>query len=109
MTATTPATADRYAELLEAADEVALKLRATAAQRDRANQPPRAELELLRDRDLLQVQEPSENGGAGPHWCSLRTHTVHDPVAYKAREAGDWALNRRAPEFSLPVGASAWV
>lgn len=25
----------------------------------------------------------------------------HDPVACKAREVGDWALNRRAPEFSL--------
>jgi alkylation response protein AidB-like acyl-CoA dehydrogenase len=35
------------------------------------------------------------------HWRNVRTHTVHDPVAYKAREVGDWALNHRAPEFSL--------
>ncbi|UZJ23904.1 acyl-CoA dehydrogenase family protein [Rhodococcus antarcticus] len=39
--------------------------------------------------------------GFDRHWRNLRTHTLHDPVAYKAREVGDWALNRRAPEFSL--------
>ena len=39
--------------------------------------------------------------GFDRHWRNLRTHTVHDPVAYKAREVGDWALNQRAPEFSL--------
>jgi alkylation response protein AidB-like acyl-CoA dehydrogenase len=66
MTATTAGPAvDRYAELLDAADAVAQQLRATAAERDRANQPPRAEIELLREHDLLQVQEPAEFGGAG--------------------------------------------
>ncbi|GEE03076.1 putative monooxygenase [Gordonia spumicola] len=39
--------------------------------------------------------------GFDRHWRNLRTHTVHDPVAYKAREVGDWTLNRRAPAFSL--------
>jgi alkylation response protein AidB-like acyl-CoA dehydrogenase len=39
--------------------------------------------------------------GFDRHWRNVRTHTVHDPVAYKAREVGDWALNRRASEFSL--------
>ncbi len=39
--------------------------------------------------------------GFDRHWRNLRTHTVHDPVAYKAREVGDWSLNGRAPEFSL--------
>ncbi len=39
--------------------------------------------------------------GFDRHWRNVRTHTVHDPVAYKAREVGDWALNRHAPEFSL--------
>ena len=39
--------------------------------------------------------------GFDRHWRNLRTHTVHDPVVYKAREVGDWALNQRAPEFSL--------
>lgn len=39
--------------------------------------------------------------GFDRHWRNLRTHTLHDPVVYKAREVGDWILNRRAPEFSL--------
>ncbi|WP_132994187.1 acyl-CoA dehydrogenase family protein [Gordonia zhaorongruii] len=39
--------------------------------------------------------------GFDRHWRNLRTHTVHDPVSYKAREIGDWTLNRRAPAFSL--------
>lgn len=39
--------------------------------------------------------------GFDRHWRNLRTHTVHDPVAYKAREVGDWVLNHRHPEFSL--------
>jgi hypothetical protein len=28
----------------------------------------------------------------------LRTHTLHDPVDYKIRELGDWALNHRLPK-----------
>ncbi|MGI5202391.1 acyl-CoA dehydrogenase family protein [Spirillospora sp. CA-108201] len=39
--------------------------------------------------------------GFDRHWRNLRTHTLHDPVACKAREVGDWTLNRRAPQFSL--------
>lgn len=39
--------------------------------------------------------------GFDRHWRNLRTHTVHDPVAYKAREIGDWTLNRNAPAFTL--------
>ena len=31
------------------------------------------------------------------HWRNLRTHSLHDPVAYKIREIGDWALNQRYP------------
>jgi alkylation response protein AidB-like acyl-CoA dehydrogenase len=31
------------------------------------------------------------------HWRNLRTHSLHDPVAYKLRELGEWALNRQYP------------
>jgi alkylation response protein AidB-like acyl-CoA dehydrogenase len=31
-------------------------------------------------------------------WRDVRTHTVHDPVAYKLREVGDYILNGRFPE-----------
>ncbi len=30
-------------------------------------------------------------------WRNLRTHTLHDPVDYKLRELGDWALNDKHP------------
>lgn len=55
----------RLAALLDAADQVARELRSTGAERDRANETPRREIELLREADLLQVQEPVEHGGAG--------------------------------------------
>jgi alkylation response protein AidB-like acyl-CoA dehydrogenase len=40
---------------------------------------------------------------AGParldrYWRNLRTHTLHDPVDYKIRELGDWALNHKLPK-----------
>ncbi|MGA2356826.1 MAG: acyl-CoA dehydrogenase family protein [Terriglobales bacterium] len=43
---------------------------------------------------------------AGParidrYWRNLRTHTLHDPVDYKIRELGDWALNRKVPKPSF--------
>lgn len=31
------------------------------------------------------------------HWRNLRTHTLHDPVAYKIRELGEWALRDQYP------------
>jgi alkylation response protein AidB-like acyl-CoA dehydrogenase len=41
-----------------AAEEVAARLRADAAERDRANRPPVAEVELLRSSGLLNAEEP---------------------------------------------------
>lgn len=35
------------------------------------------------------------------HWRNLRTHTLHDPIAYKLRELGEWALNQQYPEPSF--------
>jgi alkylation response protein AidB-like acyl-CoA dehydrogenase len=34
-------------------------------------------------------------------WRNLRTHTLHDPVDYKIRELGEWALNRQLPKPSF--------
>jgi alkylation response protein AidB-like acyl-CoA dehydrogenase len=31
------------------------------------------------------------------YWRNLRTQTLHDPVDYKIKELGDWALNSRIP------------
>lgn len=35
------------------------------------------------------------------YWRNLRTHSLHDPVAYKVRELGDWALNGSHPTPSF--------
>lgn len=35
------------------------------------------------------------------YWRNLRTHTLHDPVDYKFRELGEWALNHKLPKPSF--------
>lgn len=35
------------------------------------------------------------------HWRNLRTHSLHDPMSYKLRELGQWALNHQYPEPSF--------
>lgn len=40
------------------------------------------------------------NHGFDRHWRNARTHTTHDPVAYKYKVVGDYLLNDRAP----PIG-----
>ncbi len=32
------------------------------------------------------------------HWRNLRTHTLHDPLDYKIKELGEWALNNSYPK-----------
>ncbi|MBN3895524.1 MAG: acyl-CoA dehydrogenase family protein [Nostoc sp. NOS(2021)] len=34
-------------------------------------------------------------------WRNVRTHTLHDPVAYKVHEVGDWVLNEQIPPFTI--------
>ncbi|MDP9898724.1 acyl-CoA dehydrogenase family protein [Variovorax ginsengisoli] len=35
------------------------------------------------------------------YWRNLRVHTLHDPLDYKVRELGEWALNDRWPKPSF--------
>lgn len=35
--------------------------------------------------------------GSDRFWRNLRTHTLHDPVDYKLRDLGAWALNEESP------------
>jgi len=34
-------------------------------------------------------------------WRNLRVHSLHDPLDYKLRELGDWALNGTVPSPSF--------
>jgi alkylation response protein AidB-like acyl-CoA dehydrogenase len=37
------------------------------------------------------------------HWRNARTHTSHDPVAYKYKAIGDFYLNDRYPSISTKI------
>ncbi|KNY07868.1 acyl-CoA dehydrogenase family protein [Microbacterium sp. GCS4] len=50
------------------AERVAEELGRDALQRDRANQDPTVELDLLRDAGLVNLLQPAEFGGGGAHW-----------------------------------------
>lgn len=41
--------------------------------------------------------------GLDRHWRNARTHTTHDPVAYKYRAIGDYMLNDRLPPISTKI------
>lgn len=58
-----------------AAEELAATLRADAAERDRAGQPPVNEVKLLRQSGLLPLLVPVARGGAGGDWPAANTVT----------------------------------
>ncbi|MDT3396559.1 acyl-CoA dehydrogenase family protein [Streptomyces sp. B1866] len=111
MTTLAPApSAERYRELLDTADKVARELRATAAERDRANQTPRAEIELLRANDLLQVQEPVEYGGAGLNYrqaAQLTRRIARGDTSIAHLLGYHYAQTRVATLFGTPEQADA--
>lgn len=45
--------------------------------------------------DLMGARATSGRYGFDRFWRNVRTHTLHDPLAYKAREVGNFALNGR--------------
>ncbi len=51
--------------------------------------------------EVTGARATSNRFGFDIYWRNVRTHTLHDPVAYKYREVGDFYLNDRVPDFSL--------
>jgi len=47
--------------------------------------------------DVMGARSTTGKFGFDRYWRNLRTHSSHDPVDYKLRELGDWALNDVAP------------
>jgi len=47
--------------------------------------------------DVMGTRATSLNYGFDRYWRNLRTFTLHDPVDYKIRSVGDWALNGEYP------------
>lgn len=108
--ATPSPTAGRFSDALARADLVAAELRATAAERDRANQTPRAEVELLRAHDLLQVQEPVAYGGEGLNYAQaarITRHIARGDTSIAHLIGYHFAQTRIAPLFGTPGQADA--
>ena len=47
--------------------------------------------------DVMGARSTASQYGFDRYWRNLRTFTLHDPVDYKIRAIGDWALNDRLP------------
>lgn len=72
-----------------------------------------AEAKVVANNVSLQVAEMMFRvGGAGMtarkynfdrHWRNARTHTTHDPVAYKYKAVGDYFLNKRLVPISTKI------
>ena len=51
--------------------------------------------------EVTGARATSNRVGLDRFWRNVRTHTLHDPVAYKRREVGDHYLNGAHPKFTL--------
>jgi len=51
--------------------------------------------------ELTGARSTAEKYRFDRFWRNVRTHTLHDPVFYKAKEVGEFILNDRIPEVSL--------
>lgn len=51
--------------------------------------------------ELTGARSTASKVGLDLYWRNARTHTLHDPVAYKLREVGDFYLNDEIPPFTL--------
>jgi alkylation response protein AidB-like acyl-CoA dehydrogenase len=51
--------------------------------------------------EVTGARATSNAVGLDRFWRNVRTHTLHDPVAYKRREVGDHFLNGTYPPFTL--------
>lgn len=51
--------------------------------------------------DVMGARATAASARLDRFWRNLRTHTLHDPVDYKLRELGDFALNDRVPTPSF--------
>ncbi|MBB3398887.1 MULTISPECIES: acyl-CoA dehydrogenase family protein [unclassified Rhizobium] len=51
--------------------------------------------------ELTGARSTAERYRFDRFWRNVRTHTLHDPVFYKAKEIGEFVLNDKIPEVSL--------
>lgn len=51
--------------------------------------------------ELMGARSTSKNYSFDRYWRNLRTFTLHDPVDYKIKDIGNWALNDQLPETNF--------
>lgn len=47
--------------------------------------------------EVMGAKSTSQKYGFDRYWRNMRTFTLHDPVDYRLREIGKWALNDEFP------------
>ncbi|MFD6439253.1 acyl-CoA dehydrogenase family protein [Peribacillus sp. NPDC060186] len=50
--------------------------------------------------DVMGARATSARYQYDRFWRNIRTHSLHDPIDYKIRDIGNWALNSRLPEIT---------
>ncbi|MGE7766337.1 acyl-CoA dehydrogenase family protein [Peribacillus sp. NPDC096540] len=50
--------------------------------------------------DVMGARATSARYQYDRFWRNIRTHTLHDPLDYKIRDIGNWALNSKVPEIT---------
>jgi alkylation response protein AidB-like acyl-CoA dehydrogenase len=50
--------------------------------------------------EVMGARATSAKYGFDRFWRNVRTHTLHDPIEYKIRDLGNWALNGQLPVIS---------
>ena len=54
----------------------------------------------------LGASSASERLALDRHWRNARTVATHNPLVYKARIVGDWAINGTEPPYVWQIGGS---
>lgn len=86
----------------EAANALA-EIRSAQAQVVLSEQVPRAATLLFH---TLGASATSRARGLDRHWRNARTVASHNPVIYKARIVGDWAVNGTTPPYVWDIGTA---
>ena len=100
------------------ADDAALALDRTWAQAESLDETGRGDVALriaaakvrttevsldisVRVFDVMGARSTTRRAAMDRFFRNARTHTLHDPVDYKLKELGDWALNGQLPKPSF--------
>ncbi|GAB3615884.1 monooxygenase [Okibacterium endophyticum] len=88
----------------QVAESVARELAVDVLERDRANEDPHRELQLLRDAGLVTLLDPLEQGGGGAHWQTafLVLRTLARVDASVAQVLAYSYINKSNISFTVP-------